>query len=624
MAVLHDFGTADGASYDAAREQLFLVAAVYANARQSAEALFGNDATVTAWVHQPASWPPSYMVAVGADGSRWVVFAGTSNLRQVFGHISGAFAEVYNGGPGLVNSAWMDAWRNCREDIVAALGDFGPGSGVVHFSGHSYGGAVAQIAGWEFAQLMGAGRVQVQTLESPIPFTASIPGDEPPIWRFENTDDVVPTLPASVTGTALAWDQLAPTAWFSLAPAWRRYGRVTRLTPTGGVRTTDETIDPVLVPWGETSIQVGPHLLTATWERLYVRWQADGGADNAKQILDEIPPLIAGYPSADWQIRELPAPDWLAGVRPNPFPKVFGNSDSNGGSSMANGISCKALLSSGPYQWSVQMIFKKTPTDGGSLDDAHAAFTKLMSVYVTLFAPQVSYGWHVYVNALRYNRIGNDREGVQYIDPDIKLPVAKDPDDNKVKLAEGTEPPFMGYLYKLAAGTQISRTLMIRPLSDIKYLDTLGRVGDAATLQTKIEVLAKKVKNDASWYIHGIDRSLPEKTATNVQSGDPVPAGWVQLTVAAHGLGDGDVVSVKGGKKEHKVLRGRFEVLKISDDLIRYKVNGTPPASGPTRVMVRKYALGDFLIDTVRPIALRKRDTRRPTTGERGSRRKRA
>lgn len=188
--LLHNFQAGPSWSRFAAAQQLCLLRAIYKDRRDGAASLVGTNARIRAW-HQIAnfSWPPSWAV-IEQHPWYFVAIAGTTNLRQMLGHMRGAFAMIQGPGPlpsvednrprGAPNGAWEALrpalWSDIKQHLPSNL------SGVkVLISGHSYGAAMAQmLASTLLAETPGAD-VELMTFGQPRVWTRGYRGPVPQV-----------------------------------------------------------------------------------------------------------------------------------------------------------------------------------------------------------------------------------------------------------------------------------------------------------------------------------------------------------------------------------------------------------------------------------------------------------
>lgn len=141
------------------------------------------------------------------DGELWVGFEATDHWTDILDHL--LFIPVkFNGY--WVHWGWLRAYRRVRSWVWEAVDQNLP----VVFSGHSLGGAMAQIAS---IGLPG----RVVTTGSPRPFFGKVPDKN--CIRFKTKDDPIPTLPPFYKSTGFevllpggkGWNDHLPGAYWN-------------------------------------------------------------------------------------------------------------------------------------------------------------------------------------------------------------------------------------------------------------------------------------------------------------------------------------------------------------------------------------------------------------------------
>ena len=183
-------------------------------------------------------WPPSY--AICQDGNNYFVhIAGTCNIEQWWGNVTGAFRGPYLGQPLIAHQFFLSAWINIATSIRDALGDNWQ-SGSLSFVGHSLGAAVALFGALEYANNFPALAVRFLGFATPKIMTAGYTGAPPiPCITVATSGDAVPNTPP--TNHFLSIGALGATFW-GIPSRWTHYeslyrtdsfGEITAL-PVGG------------------------------------------------------------------------------------------------------------------------------------------------------------------------------------------------------------------------------------------------------------------------------------------------------------------------------------------------------------------------------------------------------
>lgn len=321
MAQLRSFGV-ESPDFTALAQQAALVSCLYQNDRVRAEQLLGTDGTILAWVFREDSWPPSYCVIQSGAGRYFVVVAGTTNIRQVVGHVNGTFWRRYNGPAQLANGQWLDVSETLGAEVRSALpSDLG--GATVHLSGHSYGGAVALPVAIDTRVSLGTPSVQLMTIGAPKAFSDRYNGVLPtPYYRFASNRDVVSYLPPSGSDAGVdVWNN--PVLWLVAPVDWQHYGEGRYLNWNGVYDDTTPPPDPL--PTGVSVSPVGEHLLRNYWGRLRQRSLNVGTTADADAALAIMDATLTG-PPAQVIAPELPrvVRRPVTGVRDLVIPYYFG------------------------------------------------------------------------------------------------------------------------------------------------------------------------------------------------------------------------------------------------------------------------------------------------------------
>jgi len=186
--VLKGFGRGTP-NWVAVAQQVALIQSLYAGSEAYARSLLEPDEELIVFERRRDTWPPSFLcVKRGSD--YFVAIEGTTNNAQFVGHIPGIWLREDFLGDSSVHGGWWDASRNLRGYLPSTE------TGNWHFSGHSYGGAVAAILAMETVDDRGKEVVELMTMGSPMHMTNGYRGPLPdPYWRFEATSDIVPSTP---------------------------------------------------------------------------------------------------------------------------------------------------------------------------------------------------------------------------------------------------------------------------------------------------------------------------------------------------------------------------------------------------------------------------------------------
>lgn len=282
-----------------------IIAALYADRRDLVEQLVGDEGQVLLWQHRPESWPPSLAVIRSGSGRYFVLMPGTVNISQWRGHVIGSFLRSYAGGQSLLNGQWAYAADEVGAEIQSVIPP--PSEGVVHYSGHSYGGAVAQVLA--FRRLAaGDSAAQVLTFGAPKAYTSGYPGPLPSVyWRVASTNDVVSTIPPDIAiGSFSQWAY--PMDIIAQNARWTHYGAQNVLNWNGEYNAN--TSPPVDLPVGVQVGIVSEHSMRNYWGRYNQRqqsieptpgadvalsyWLAALSGEGAQPLTPELPRTVRG------------------------------------------------------------------------------------------------------------------------------------------------------------------------------------------------------------------------------------------------------------------------------------------------------------------------------------------
>lgn len=274
MPPLVDFGT-DAIAMDAARQQLFLITAVYNDRRDVVTSYLGDAGEILSWQRQSTSWPPSWVLVQTAENKYFLAIEGTTNVNQALQHFWGSFGISAGGAP----VAEVGPWQVVAEEMAEVLDEWlTPTSRNIELriSGHSYGGAIAQLLGNRYRGKMGPeSSIQVMTFGAPRAVSSLYTGPQPQQhWRVESTGDPVPTLPPGETVPVLLDSALS---WFfpEQAAVWQHRGTLVTLYERGNT-TLPNPDGPI--PEGATDGIPQAHYLTNYLARLNGNYQLYGGS----------------------------------------------------------------------------------------------------------------------------------------------------------------------------------------------------------------------------------------------------------------------------------------------------------------------------------------------------------
>lgn len=251
MPPLRDFGYADP-DFVAACQQGALVWCLYADRKDLARVVTGPAAVELDWQWRPESWPPSFQLWHTPPDTYWIAITGTTDLtNQGPRHLLGQWWLHEEADGSIVHAPWWEAANTLYGEIRPQLPD--DLSAVrIRISGHSYGGAVAQLLGDRLAADTDQTRVQVLTFGQPAARRNGYVGPTPAVyWRINSTLDVVPSLPVNGPIYGLStWT--VNNDWVLAWTVWEQYGRFRTIGWDGSYSTYEAPPDPL-----PTQVSVG-------------------------------------------------------------------------------------------------------------------------------------------------------------------------------------------------------------------------------------------------------------------------------------------------------------------------------------------------------------------------------
>jgi len=185
-----------------------------------------------------SSIPPVWIM-VSQPGHYYLSFGGSATTLHWAMNVTGAVPIVPVVSGPLVHGFFKRAWDTLRPLVLAQL-PLPPGIGTITITGHSYGGALAQLAGNDLAGIYGSAQVDVITFGQPKAMTVGYTGVSPGRHvRVINKGDIVPYLPPAIPLGPILANPLGPILASGLSYTWRHYG-------TGWIMAEDGTftLDP--------------------------------------------------------------------------------------------------------------------------------------------------------------------------------------------------------------------------------------------------------------------------------------------------------------------------------------------------------------------------------------------
>ena len=264
-------------------EQLALIQLVYNSDVEGAKRAIGPENKLLAFRVRRNTYPPSWFL-IKTDDERWfIVVEGSTNSTQFVFHATGTyFRDDYPPG-GKVNGEFYGSWLKIWEEIKEDLG-YQP-TGRIHLSGHSYGGAIANIGGYWLLKEDPNCDVEIMTFGAPRALTTGVNTRKPDCnWRVESADDAVPTVPPSTLNlfTLLSRD---PVEWLDLQYIWNHYGTPRVMQWDGSIGPTAPSQPEILGNLVEGQFP-GVHLLSNYIGRVSLWWKNQGITPQAKYWIE--------------------------------------------------------------------------------------------------------------------------------------------------------------------------------------------------------------------------------------------------------------------------------------------------------------------------------------------------
>lgn len=235
--LLEDFVLPDGSpNWVAAAQQAALCNMVYYKNTAAMEAFLGADGSIVKWHPTEGSWLPSVAILQSGPHRYFGVSEGTIGILQALAQGPYNIPVVYPRAPdnhgSLGGLFYYQAYLSLADDLARYIPSSDPLTRV-YFSGHSMGGAIAQVAGIEWARSFDPARVQLLTIAQPAFLCGSYTGPEPTVYlRIFCTPDYVPDYPTQGGSWSIP-DPANIQNWFWGIPQWYQTGVPLNLGPDG-------------------------------------------------------------------------------------------------------------------------------------------------------------------------------------------------------------------------------------------------------------------------------------------------------------------------------------------------------------------------------------------------------
>jgi len=307
---VHLFGFGrESVNFTATAQQLFLIACLYSKNRQAAESYLGNDAKIEIWVENESTYPPSWCLIRQGESDWFFVCEGTTNAVQFTDHIGGVFFREDFAGETFANGSWVQQLEGMYLRISEKYGTIP--DGIWRFSGHSYGGAIAQLMAYQMLDLYPSREVEIIGIAQPRAMSIGYSGPDPKAyWRVSSAIDLVPETPPPWSSVfQVRWRN--PLNWVRSAYVWNHYGTEYILQWDGSI--SDELqFPPENLPPYVSSTFPEVHYLPNYAGRLLAWESANGPFPIMREALDGVISVTQGSAPLriPWELPQvIPGPD---------------------------------------------------------------------------------------------------------------------------------------------------------------------------------------------------------------------------------------------------------------------------------------------------------------------------
>lgn len=321
MAYLHDFEEQENkVSLNAAREQAALILALYMKSDywfQYVAELGKKDTTYLEGRYTSNSWTGTSAVLVNfklfrQQGEYWLVIAGTENMVQWQGNLSGVFlAPGFLGTSALVNNFFLQMAAAIISIVRPKLPEVMSGV-TLNISGHSLGGAAGFLIACSLKNAAPNAIINLMTFGEPRSLTENYDGPVPDMHhRIVQTDDAVTVLaPANYL---FGYRYISPfTKEFGKVVALAHYGTEDWIFLDGTLAADDsDRNDPANKDrWLPATIL--SHFINRYCVTLHANYEKFGGDPLAEEIIDAVTLMQTGNtptPPDGFDLSEYVDPD---------------------------------------------------------------------------------------------------------------------------------------------------------------------------------------------------------------------------------------------------------------------------------------------------------------------------
>lgn len=261
---LQDFGINEP-NVVAACQQLALTTCVYNNRRTLAEELIQPEGRVLLWKINENDWPPSYAVIESGERRFFLVVEGTTNIYQAVAQFRWAFMRQGFMDEAKTNGYWLQEAARILNEAESIIGQPQIGD-KLHFTGHSYGGAIAMIAALWYARERHFPDCELATFGQPKGASAGLNvSDLACYWRYASSGDAAQGLPPNDIVNYESADWITPIIWEVTKNRWTHYGSEQLIYWNGNIN-HDPGVQYFL-PEGVTNDPIQQHLLLNYYAR---------------------------------------------------------------------------------------------------------------------------------------------------------------------------------------------------------------------------------------------------------------------------------------------------------------------------------------------------------------------
>jgi pimeloyl-ACP methyl ester carboxylesterase len=226
------------------------------------------DSPIAYYQELPGVYPPNFII-VRDGGDWWFYSSGVNSLFHGVASVAGGVGELYSPGV-LVHSFFYSAYNlYVKPHLDALVGTPGPGV-KFHFCGHSYGGALAFLAGIDYKARYGGGRVEVLTFGQPRVFTRDFTDPGFRYTRLAFFLDPIAQLPPVTIGL-----NYGATVGLPVVPnIWTHFGTGKGIVLNGTISDFPNVVTVV------DSYNLGVYSASGQWHRYDNYWQAIRAANS--------------------------------------------------------------------------------------------------------------------------------------------------------------------------------------------------------------------------------------------------------------------------------------------------------------------------------------------------------